>query len=162
MPKQQPIEIFMPPNVLKAKVGNGLPGIDAGAVKKAEDAIAGMKAEFGNWMAEDVSKLVAARDAFAKARTQPNYATLYRAAHDLKGQGATFDFPMVARVAASICKLTDGTADPDSLPLNLVDAHVDAIKVAIRDNVREASDATAIALATELERQVKAIVGDAG
>ena len=160
MPKQQPIEIFMPPNVLKAKVGSGVPGIDAGAVKRAEAAISELKQEFSGWMAKDVEKLTTARDTFAKARTQANYAALYRAAHDLKGQGATFDFPIVARVAASMCKLTDGHADPNGVPLNLIDAHVDAIKVAIRDNVREAADATAQALAMELERQVKAIVGE--
>jgi hypothetical protein len=43
--------------------------------------------------------------------------------------------------------------------LNLVDAHVDAIKVAVRDNIREAGDGTASVLAQELERQVSQLVG---
>ena len=159
MPKQQPIEIFMPPNVLKAKVGNGAPGLDAAAIKRAEAAISELKQEFGGWMSEDVARLTKARDAFAAARNQANYGALYRAAHDLKGQGATLDFPMVARIAASICRLTDGTADPNSLPLNLVDAHVDAIRIAVRENIRDVSDGTAAILTQELERQVAAIVG---
>jgi chemotaxis protein histidine kinase CheA len=159
MPKQQPIEIFMPPNMLKAKLGNGSPGIDMGAIRRAEEALTELKEEFSDWMAKDVAKLSAARDKFAADRGQANYAALYRAAHDLKGQGATLDFPMVARVAASICRLTDGTADPKALPLPLVDAHVDAIKVAVRDNIRDTNDATAVALAAELERQVSQVVG---
>jgi chemotaxis protein histidine kinase CheA len=161
MPKQLPIEIFMPPNILKAKVGSGVPGLDAAAVKRAEAAIAELKEEFSGWMAEDVTRLSKARDAFAGSRSQANYGALYRAAHDLKGQGATFDFPMVARIAASICRLTDGTADPNALPLSLVDAHVDAIKVAVRDNIRDVGDGTAAAaaLAQELEFQVAQIAG---
>ena len=160
MPRQQPIEIFMPPNVLKAKVGSGTPGIDAAAIKRAETAIAELKHEFGGWMTEDVDKLMTARDAFAAKRSQANYGALYRAAHDLKGQGASFDFPMVARIAASICRLTDGHADPEKLPLNLIDAHVDAIKIAVRDNIREVATGTASALAQELERQVAQVVGE--
>jgi len=31
--RQQPIELFMPPNMLKAKVGGGLGGIDMAAMK---------------------------------------------------------------------------------------------------------------------------------
>ena len=38
MAKEQPIEIFMPPNVLKAKVG-GTGVLDLGAIKRAEAAI---------------------------------------------------------------------------------------------------------------------------
>ena len=32
MARQQPIELFMPPNMLKAKVGGGLGGIDMAAM----------------------------------------------------------------------------------------------------------------------------------
>ena len=156
MAKQQPIEIFMPPNMLKAKVGGGVGGLDLSAIKRAEAAIDELKEEFAGWIVEDVNKLTAARDAFAAKRTTDTFGTLYRAAHDLKGQGATFDFPLVARVAASLCKFTDGAGAGESLPLNLIDAHVDAIKIIVRDKIKNPSDdRTANVLATELESQVK-------
>jgi chemotaxis protein histidine kinase CheA len=83
---------------------------------------------------------------------------LYRAAHDLKGQATTFDFPLVARVASSLCKLTDDTSYGLDLPVALIDAHVDAIKVIVRDGVKDPNNRTAIVLATELERQVGAFL----
>ena len=39
MANKQPIELFMPPNMLKAKVGGGLGGVDMAAMKRAEQAM---------------------------------------------------------------------------------------------------------------------------
>ena len=54
---------------------------------------------------------------------------LLRAAHDMKGQAATFNFPLIARVAGSLAKLIDDLPAEKELPLALVDAHVNAIHV---------------------------------
>jgi chemotaxis protein histidine kinase CheA len=152
MNKPKPVEIFTPPNMLKAKAGGTGIGLDAAALKRAEAAMEELKAEFADWMDADVEKLIEGRDAFAK---QPNSAThgqLYRASHDLKGQALTFEHPVVARMAASLCKLLDGAIDT---PLLLVDAHVNAIRILVRQNVRDVSDPTTNAVAAELEAQVR-------
>lgn len=153
MAKEQPIEIFMPPNVLKAKVG-GTGVLDLGAVKRAEAAIEELREEFSEWIVIDVDNLITARGVFGKTRNAETLATLYRSAHDLKGQAATFDFPLVARVASSLCKLADDDCNPATVPMNLVDAHVNAIRVILRDKIKDASDTMASVLAGELERQV--------
>ena len=151
MAKQQPMEIFMPPNVLKAKVGNG--GIDAKVLKRAEQVIEEMKEEFEDWIVKDVENLSRARQAFEAQRTHATLNTLYRAAHDLRGQAATFDFPLVARVAHSLSNLTDGTGENNGagLPMVLIDAHVDAIKLIVRDKIKDPSDRMGTVLASELE-----------
>jgi chemotaxis protein histidine kinase CheA len=153
MAKKQPIEIFMPPNILKAKVG-GSGGLDPQAIKRAEAAMEELKVEFANWIIEDVNRLVETRDEYETQVDHDRLGNLYRAAHDLKGQAATFDFPLVARVASSLCKLTDDTSHGIHLPLTLIDAHVDAIKVIVRDQVKDPSNRVATILAVELERQV--------
>jgi len=43
MARQQPIELFMPPNMLKAKVGGTFVGIDMAAVNRAEAAMDALK-----------------------------------------------------------------------------------------------------------------------
>ena len=53
---------------------------------------------------------------------------LFRAAHDIKGEAATFGYPLVAPVADSLCRLIEHTPDLAQLPLRLVDQHVDAIR----------------------------------
>jgi hypothetical protein len=152
MPKEQPIEIFMPPNVLKAKVGGG-GGIDSSVLKRAEQAIEGLKDEFAEWILKDLDRLTTARSAFERDRKGDNFNALYRAALDLKGQGTTFDFPLVARVAASLATLTDGTTAA-LLPMALIDGHVDAIKVIVREKIKDPADPVACVLASELEKKV--------
>jgi hypothetical protein len=153
MGKQPPIEVFMPPNLLKAKVG-GSGGLDMSAIKRAEKAVEELRQEFADWIVEDVNRLAAARDAYNANRTADTLGTLYRASHDLKGQGTTFDFPLVARVAASLCKMSDVEDAGEKLPMSLIDAHVNAIKVIVRDNIKDPKNQMATALAAELERQV--------
>ncbi len=153
MAKQQPIEIFMPPNILKAKVG-GSGGLDSSAIQRAEEAIEELKEEFAGWILDDVNKLVVTRKEFEKYKDEETLGNLYRAAHDLKGQATTFDFPLVARVASSLCKLTDDTSTRLHLPLTLIDAHVDAIRVIVRDGIKDPLNKMATILAQELERQV--------
>jgi chemotaxis protein histidine kinase CheA len=157
MAKHQPIEIFMPPNILKAKVG-GSGGIDSGAVQRAEEAMEELKVEFAGWIVEDINRLTEMRREYEIQSDNAHLGNLYRAAHDLKGQATTFDFPLVARVASSLCKLTDDTSYGLDLPVALIDAHVDAIKVIVRDGVKDPNNRTAIVLATELERQVGAFL----
>jgi len=152
MAKQQPIEIFMPPNILKAKVGGTIAGLDMAAVRRAEAAMETLKTEFAEWIGADVQVLVETRDAYEAAPDTDSRGDLYRASHDLKGQALTFEYPLVARVASSLCKLLD----EDSIvpTLTLVDAHVNAIRVIVRDKVKDNADIVAKMLAEELETRV--------
>jgi hypothetical protein len=154
MGKQKPIEIFTPPNILKAKMGGTGVGLDSAALQRAEVAMASLKSEFAQWMEADIAALMQSRDAYAKNAHPESKDRLFRASHDLKGQALTFEHPVVARMAASLCKLLDGTPDT---PLLLIDAHVNAIKILVRQNVRDVADPTTNALAGELEAQVRAL-----
>jgi chemotaxis protein histidine kinase CheA len=152
MAKQKPIEIFTPPNILKAKVGGTGVGLDSAALQRAEAAMQSMKSDFAEWMEADVDMLAQGREAYAASPDEQTKGKLFRASHDLKGQALTFEHPVVARMAASLCKLLDGTPNT---PLLLIDAHVNAIKILVRQNVRDVADPTTNALAAELEAQVR-------
>jgi chemotaxis protein histidine kinase CheA len=158
MPKEQPIEIFMPPNMLKAKMGGSAMGIDMAAVKRAEAAMEELKSEFAGWMNADVAKLALCRDIYAAKPNAETQGDLYRASHDMKGQALTFEFPFAARVATSLCRLLDGHA---LAPAKLVDAHVNAIRVVVSRNMKNASDPVSLALAEELEKNVSEVIASA-
>ena len=155
MKRQQPIELFMPPNMLKAKAGGGLGGLDMTAMKRAEAAMEALKAEFGDWMAQDVTRLAEARKHHAATPGAATRAALMRVAHDIKGQAATYDFPLIARVAGSLARLAGELAQDVPVPPALVDAHVNAIQVIHRQNLRDANDKTALMLCAELDARVK-------
>jgi len=159
MAREQPIELFMPPNMLKAKVGGGAySGLDMAAMKRAEAAMEGIKSEFSAWAASDVEKLMAARARFAQTPDVPSRAALLRAAHDMKGQAATFNYPMIARVSGSLSKLVGELPADKDLPLALVDAHVTAIHVIYRDKVMDETNKVAVVLSQELEARVAEIL----
>ena len=154
MSRQHPIELFMPPNMLKAKVGGTFAGLDMAAVNRAETAMEALKSEFANWAQDDVRRLVAARDDFAADPGEASRAGLLRAAHDMKGQAATFNYPLIARVAGSLSHLIHDTPASAEVSLSLVDAHVNAIHVIYRDKVMDMSNKVALVLAEELEARV--------
>jgi chemotaxis protein histidine kinase CheA len=152
---KQPAEVFMPPNMLKAKVGGTIKGLDMAAIQRAETAMETLKEEFTDWIAADLARLDEAFDRFDAERNESTVDDLFRASHDLKGQAATFEYPFIARVAASLCKLIDEMKAPDALPATLLEAHVDAIRVIFRDNIKSTSNYTALTLVEELEARVR-------
>ena len=151
--EQDEIEVFMPPNVLKAKVGN-FSGIDMSAIKRAETAMEQLKSNFAEWAQDDVRRLVEARNRFAKNPDQESRAALLRAAHDMKGQAGTFNFPLIAKVAGSLAYLIHDLPDGKELSLTLVDAHVNAVQVIHKQNLTDMSNPVAVTLAKELEARV--------
>ena len=157
MSKKLPIEIFMPPNMLKAKVGGTFTGLDMAAMQRAEKAMETLKEDFTDWIGSDIEKLAVARDTFAALANEESRENLFRASHDLKGQGLTFGFPFVARVATSLCKLLD-SAKADAIPLRLVDAHVNAIRVIMREGIKGTQDRSASVLCEEMEARVTEII----
>lgn len=154
MARQQPIELFMPPNMLKAKVGGGLGGVDMAAVKRAEAAMEDLSGQFSEWLAADLKALVDTHARYAAGLGDDNRAAMLRAAHDLKGQAATFDFPLVARAAGSLSRLLGELPAGRELPPGLVEAHVQAVLVIHRENIRDEANPMARTLCAELDARV--------
>jgi hypothetical protein len=151
-----PGQMIQVPNTLRLKVGGRLGAIDPAAIAKAEAALKSLSGNFAEWLADEVSKLEAARQRVrAEGLTADAAENLYLRAHDLKGLGATYEYPIVTRIAGSLCKLID---DPDKrahAPMSLVDAHIDAIKAAVKGHIQTDTHPVGSVLVTELERQVR-------
>lgn len=147
-------EVIVPPNKLKkAVVKHRGPGIDD-PVSRAEQALADLSSEFSQWMEIECRRLDAARNqAKHSGLTDKNREELFRAAHDIKGQAATFGFPLIAPVAESLCRLIEHTPEPARIPLMLIDQHVDGIRAIAHKNTQGDAETTALRLAHRL-RQV--------
>lgn len=155
-----PAQIFTPPNTLRMKVGGGFGGIDAGAIAKAEEALKAMSAQFGQWLQDEIVKLDAAQNAIrTQGLTQETAEGLYFRAHDLKGLGSTYQYPIVTRMAGSLCKLLDDPAKRTEAPIVLLDAHIDAIKAVVRDEIQTDEHPVGRELAETLEARVAELQG---
>ncbi len=147
-----PAQVINPPNTLRAKVGGGFGAIDARAIAKAEEALAAMAGQFSQWLQDELDKLEAARAAIkAQGLTAETAEQLYFRAHDLKGLGGTYQYPLVTRIAGSLCKLLDDAGKRLGAPMVLVDAHIDAIKAVVRDRIQTDEHPVGKALVEALE-----------
>ena len=150
-----PAQVIRPPNTLRMKVGGGFGGIDAGAIAKAEEALKAMSAQFGQWLLDEIVKLDKAQtDIRTLGYNVATAEALYVRAHDLKGLGTTYQYPLVTRLAGSLCKMMDDPAKRMAAPIVLLDAHIDAIKAVVRDEIQTDDHPVGKILAETLEARV--------
>jgi HPt (histidine-containing phosphotransfer) domain-containing protein len=71
----------------------------------------------------------------AKGFTAKTHESLFHAAHDIKGEAATFGFPAAAGAADSLCRLVEHSPDIARIPIALIDQHVDAVRAIVREHV---------------------------
>lgn len=158
MSQQNTGQIIPVQNTLKAKVGSGagrLGAIDPAAIAKAEAALKSLSGNFAQWLTDEITKLDAARTTVkAEGVTAEAMEGLYLRCHDLKGLGATYGFPIITRIAGSLCRLIDDKDKRTAAPMGLVDAHIDAIKAAVRDDIKEETHPVGSVLVKELEARV--------
>jgi HPt (histidine-containing phosphotransfer) domain-containing protein len=126
-------------------------------VARAEKAMIELSTEFGIWMHAKCERLDQARRAFVHGGFNAgNKEALFHAAHDIKGEAATFGYPALAGAAESLCRLIEHTPDPCRIPLKLMDQHVDAVRAIYREYAR--SDAEE--LAGQLTRRLRNVTDE--
>lgn len=153
------VEVIPASDALRNRIGPRLGRIDPSAIAKAEAALKGLSSQFGQWLQDEVAKLEAARSAARAEGLDADHADdLYTRAHDLKGLGATYEYPLVSQIGASLCRLLGGPEKRRHTPMELIDAHVDAIAEAVREKVKEADTPEGRALVEALERRVAEFV----
>ena len=155
MSQQNPGQVIPVPNTLRLKVGGRLGALDPNAIAKAEAALKSLSGNFAQWLQDEVVKLEAARQRVRAEGVSPEtMESLYLRAHDMKGLGTTYEFPLITRIAASLCRLIDDKEKRLTASMVLIDAHIDGVKAAIRDDIKTEDHPVGKMLVTELERRV--------
>lgn len=150
-------EVLTPQNKLRKAISDKpmMPGEDP--VARAEQALAELSSEFSSWMESECERLDKARHSVKdKGYTKATKEALFHAAHDIKGEAATFGYPAVAAAADSLCRLIEYTPETSRIPDKLVDQHVDAVRAIIR----EYSRSDAIELATTLTKRLREVTDE--
>jgi len=148
-------EIITPPHKLRKSIGAGDASDDP--IARAEAALSQLSNEFGRWMESECDRLDAARqDVKRQGFTAKSQDALFRAAHDIKGEAATFGYPAAAGVAESLCRLIEHAPNATHIPIMLVDQHVDAVRAIFR----EYSRADHAEIAQALAQRLRAVTDD--
>lgn len=147
-------QVFQPEETLRRKafVAGSPKEAVLTANRKAAEALAQLAGQFPQWMQEEADRLRAARDELQRhGFTRARLDRLFTAAHDIRGQAATYDFPIAGDIAAMLCTLIDLAPAPARIPAAVVDQHVDAILAVVRQNVRGRDDPRAASLIGALQ-----------
>ena len=126
-------------------------------VARAEKALAGLSGEFKNWMTIESDRLAAAhatilREGFTEATCEE----LFRAAHDIKGDAATFGYPSAGAAADSLCRIIEHAPDLEKVPSELIAHHINAIQAIVRERTR----LDTVSTASELSRQLRGVADE--
>jgi HPt (histidine-containing phosphotransfer) domain-containing protein len=81
---------------------------------------------------------------------------LFRAAHDIKGDAATFGYPSAAAAANSLCRIIEHAPDLDKVPAELFTHHINAILAIVNDHTKLDS----AKVASELSRRLRKVADE--
>ncbi|KJS34831.1 MAG: hypothetical protein VR70_16860 [Rhodospirillaceae bacterium BRH_c57] len=127
-------QFIQPPNHVKDKVSVTSNGIDFDTLEKAEQLIAGMQDSYLEWVDEDLRKLQALEAQLdgAGPRLQV-FKDIYSISHDVKGQGGSFDYPLMTVIGNHLCRYIErlGDVEPSDKNVGVVKVHISALRLVI-------------------------------
>lgn len=150
-------QVITQPNPLR-KVMRRIDERDADdPIGRAEQALAGLSVEFETWMGVECARLAAAYAVIRKdGFNSQTREELFRAAHDIKGDAATFGFPTAATAAESLCRIIEHAPDLDRVPGELIAHHINAIQAIMREQSR----IDTIGMADELSARLRGVADE--
>lgn len=126
-------------------------------IGRAEKALAGLSGEFRNWMVIEADRLTAAHAAIlAHGFSEATRDELFRAAHDVKGDAATFGFPSAGAAAESLCRIIEHAPDLSRVPAELIAHHINAIQAIVAERTK----LDTISMASELSRRLRGVADE--
>jgi hypothetical protein len=81
---------------------------------------------------------------------------LYGIAHNIKGQGSSFGYPLVTRIGHSLSTLVRQERDFSDADLGVIQAHLDALRLILAKDIKGEGGEVGAKLAARLENMVKA------
>ncbi|MBS0386380.1 MAG: Hpt domain-containing protein [Proteobacteria bacterium] len=127
------------------------------AIARADETLKAMAESMQQWINADIVQLQNLRLAAETANwSATSVEALLCAAHDLKGLGATYGYPLVTQIAASLCRLTETDSGKAAVARDptLARAHVDALRAVVRDGIRSQNHPIGSALRQTLDAEV--------
>ena len=153
-------QIINPPNRLRERVTGSGPISDE-MLARAEAAVQSLSGQFGELLDSQIGELgrLYAEGAAAPVEKQLGIAKqIFEIAHDLRGQAGTFDYPLITRIGASLCRFTENLTDCDARCYEVIRVHIEAMDAVLHNALRGDGGPMGDAIASGLETAVKKIL----
>ena len=102
-------------------------------LEKAEQVIASLRGDYLEWVQDDLGKLqrhfeAASRDGAGRAEA---LQAIFTVAHDVKGQGGSFGYPLMTTIGNQLCRFIELTKEAGPADLAVIKLHIDALRLVI-------------------------------
>ncbi|MBT3360046.1 MAG: hypothetical protein HN403_10510 [Rhodospirillales bacterium] len=155
MADSEEVEIIQRENVLKGKVGSEGPSeSDLRAIQRAQAAIGSLSGKYIEIADEDLANLNASAEKMKSdpANRASHLKRVFLLAHDMKGQGGSFGFPMISMVSNQLCRFIEKIEDEaGEVETEVISLYVNALNVVVRGRIKDADDKQAQALLSGLD-----------
>ncbi len=104
-----------------------------------------------------LADLAVFRTALARARSDTRNANdhlsnIYNVAHDIRGQGSTYDYPLLTGIGDSLCSYIETLKRVDGPQLKVIDLHGEAMSRIVADEIKSEDDAVGRTLLSGLRK----------
>lgn len=120
-----------------AGLGGEMAEINPEALALAEKALSDMSEDYPDWVSKEIEKLAELhRRCVDTPETRKDFFSEIAAlAHDMKGQGGTFGFPLITAFAESLYRFSDNKGQMLDSDVELIKSHVDAMRAVIKGRI---------------------------
>ncbi len=151
---------FRLPNRLRDKVTNGVSTgvgeIPTGLIEQAEEALERASLDFTEWAREYIGQLTKlcteARESYSSRAYK--FSEINLLAHELRGQGGTFGYPLITMFGKMLYMATLPDCRTDDNAVEIVKAHIDAMRAVIREKVAGDGGTIGRSLLAALEKAI--------
>lgn len=133
-------------------------------LKAADQRVNNLKNEFGDILRRDAGSIV---EAFRKAEAEPARRDQHlqdgrKLAHELRGQGTTFGYPLITEICDSYCKFLDLVKTVDAARMPLMKSHIDALRAVVGADIKGDGGAVGRELTQTLRRIREKLAAEIG
>ncbi|NQV84081.1 MAG: Hpt domain-containing protein [Rhodospirillales bacterium] len=104
------------------------------AVLRALNAAEGMAGEYQGWAVDDLQALWQAYQ--DSAAGSGNVSKMFDIAHEVRGQGGSFGFPLISRIGDSLCKFLETRTSLAAGDLEIIKIHILAMKAVFQQGLK--------------------------
>jgi len=132
---------FRLPNLLRDKAGGlGMSGpgeLPLDILEEAEEQLQRAALDFTEWAHDYLAELAALCEQALREATarRPYFDKINLLAHELRGQGGTFGYPLISIFGKMLYESTGANSAEDDNSVEIVKAHIDAMRAVLREKV---------------------------
>ncbi len=135
-PNPSPPQFVQPPHQISERVSGG-GDISDKMLSRAAAAVKRLSNQFTSLALDEINAL---SDLHQEAVANPEERTeivrkIFMVVHDLRGQGATFDYPLLTRIGSSLCTFTETLDTFGDKEMQVIRVHIDALKAVMTHKV---------------------------